>query len=135
MLDIPLRVMLKIMKQAKNRPLRVIYLLLLCSTHCWAFSLEKWCGNLEIDTKYYYVRVLTDRRTLCIISLTSRSIIKVWTYSTSTGSPFLALCRRINAAGLPARIHVPCFVCEAGHPRPLVHNNIQRMCEFHQLSI
>ncbi len=48
-------VMLKIMKQAKNRPLRVIYLLLLCSTHRWAFSLEKWCGDLEIDTKHYYV--------------------------------------------------------------------------------
>ncbi len=32
-----LGVMLKIMKQAKNRPHTVIYLLLLCSTQCWAF--------------------------------------------------------------------------------------------------
>ncbi len=48
-------VMLKIMKKAKNRSLWVIYLLLLCSIQCWAFFLGKWCGDLEIDTKYDYV--------------------------------------------------------------------------------
>ncbi len=47
--------MLKIMKQAKNRPLslRVIYLLLLCSTHCWALSLEKW-GKLRTPKTSFF---------------------------------------------------------------------------------
>ena len=63
--------MLKITKPAKNRPLRVIYLFLLCSTQCWIIFLEKWCGDLDTDTikcfKYPHLLVMRKGGNLRIL--------------------------------------------------------------------